>query len=168
VQSILRAPIAAVCFDWGGTLMSESGPMNMPMGTWPEVRAMPGAREALSSLHGHLPLCIATNASVSTTALIERALARVGLAEFFSHIFCFSDLGCRKDDPAFWDAVSARLKVPLTSLAMVGDSLEQDVLAPARFGVQSVWFDTTGATTAARVPTVTDLRVFARLVLQAT
>ena len=86
-----------------------------------------------------MPLCIATNASVSNTGLIERALARVGLAEFFSHIFCFSDLGCRKDDPAFWAAVSTRLGVPLTSVAMVGDSLEQDVLAPARFGVQSVW-----------------------------
>lgn len=147
--------------------MSEAGPVDLPMGTWPEVRAIRGAREALSLLHGRMPLCIATNASVSTTALIERALGRVGLADFFSHVFCYSDLGCRKDDPAFWDAVSARLGVPLTAIAMVGDSLEQDVLAPARFGVQSAWFDATGAGAPANVPTVTDLRDFARLLLQA-
>jgi FMN phosphatase YigB (HAD superfamily) len=148
--------------------MSEAGPDNLPMGAWPEVRAVPGAREALASLHGHVPLCIATNASVSTTDLIERALARVGLAGFFSHIFCFSDLGCRKDDPVFWEAVSARLGVPLTSIAMVGDSLEQDVLAPARFGVQSAWFNPGGSAVPAQVPAITDLREFSRLVLQAT
>ncbi|GAC1529631.1 MAG: hypothetical protein NVS2B4_08080 [Ramlibacter sp.] len=163
----LRAPIAAACFDWGGTLMSEAGPGNLPMGAWPEVQAVAGAREALAALHGRLPLCIATNASVSNTRLIERALGRVGLAGFFSHIFCFSDLGRRKDDPAFWDAVSMRLSVPLASVATVGGSLEQDVLAPARFGVQSVWFDATGTRASATVPRVTDLREFSRLVLQA-
>jgi putative hydrolase of the HAD superfamily len=167
VPSTFRAPIAAACFDWGGTLMSEAGPEHLPMGAWPEVRAVPGAREALASLHGRLPLCIATNASVSDTGLIERALSRVGLSGFFSHIFCFSEIGCRKDDPAFWQAVSERLGVPLTSVAMVGDSLEQDVLAPARFGVQSVWFDTSGSRAPAHVPTISDLREFSRLVLQA-
>ncbi|MFL6691859.1 MAG: HAD family hydrolase [Ramlibacter sp.] len=167
MPSSLRAPIAAACFDWGGTLMSEAGPGDLPMGAWPEVRAIAGAREALSALHGRLPLCIATNASVSNTGQIEQALGRVGLDGFFSHIFCFSDLGRRKDDPAFWDAVSARLGVPLTSVAMVGDSLEQDVLAPARFGVQSVWFDTSGTRVPAGVPSVTDLREFSHLVLQA-
>lgn len=147
--------------------MSEAGPANLPMGAWPEVQAVPGAREALAALHGRLPLCIATNASVSNTGQIEQALGRVGLAGFFSHIFCFSDLGRRKDDPLFWDAVAARLGVPLAAIAMVGDSLEQDVLAPARFGVQSVWFDTSRPAAGAHVPTVDDLREFSRLVLQA-
>lgn len=163
-----RAPIAAACFDWGGTLMSEAGPAELPMGAWNEVRAVPGAREALALLHGRLPLCIATNASVSDHGLIRRALARVGLDSFFTQVFCFTDLGCRKDDPAFWAAVSARLQVPLASIAMVGDSLEQDVLAPARFGVQSAWFDANGTGAPAHVPSVTDLREFSRLVLQAT
>ena len=30
--------IRAVCFDWGGTLMSEAGPEDIPMCDWPEVR----------------------------------------------------------------------------------------------------------------------------------
>ena len=164
---ILRAPITAACFDWGGTLMAEAGPGDLPMGAWPEVRALPGAHEALAMLHGRLPLCIATNASMSDTGQIAQALGRVGLADYISHVFCFTDLGCRKDDPAFWHAVSARLGVPLASVAMVGDSMEQDALAPARFGVQSVWLNATGPGLEAHVPTVTDLREFSRLVLQA-
>ncbi|MGZ5180368.1 MAG: HAD family hydrolase [Ramlibacter sp.] len=163
----LRAPIHAACFDWGGTLMSEAGPADLPMGAWPEVRALPGAREALALLHGRLPLCIATNASVSDRSQVERALARVGLGQFFSHVFCFTEIGARKDEPAFWLAVATRLGVPLASVAMVGDSLEQDVLAPARFGVQSVWFNAAGQVAPHPVPTVEQLPAFSRLVLQA-
>ncbi|HEY1230797.1 MAG TPA: HAD family hydrolase [Ramlibacter sp.] len=167
MQPTFTPPLRAACFDWGGTLMSEAGPADLPMGTWPEVRAVAGARDALALLHGHLPLCIATNASVSDVSQIERALARVGLAQFFSHIFCYTDLGCRKDDPGFWRAVSERLDLPATSIAMVGDSLEQDVLGPARFGVQSVWFSATAAHVERDVPRVAQLPQFARLVLQA-
>lgn len=167
VQPTFTPPIRAVCFDWGGTLMSEAGPGDLPMGAWPEVRAVAGARDALAMLHGHVPLCIATNASVSDPAQIERALARVGLAQFFSHLFCYTELGCRKDEPAFWHAVSQRLELPATSLAMVGDSLEQDVRGPARFGVQSVWFSATAPHADRDVPRVAQLPEFARLVLQA-
>ena len=167
MQPTFKPPLRAACFDWGGTLMSEAGPDNLPMGAWPEVRAVAGARDALALLHGHLPLCIATNASVSDPSQIERALARVGLAQFFSHVFCYTELGCRKDDPAFWRAVSERLGVPTTSLAMVGDSLEQDVRAPARFGVQSVWFSKSAPYGDRDVPRVAQLPEFARLVLQA-
>lgn len=164
---MLRAPIHAACFDWGGTLMSEAGPVELPMGAWPEVRALPGAQEALELLHGRIPLCIATNAAVSDRSQVERALDRVGLGRFFSHVFCFTEIGARKDEPAFWEAVSRRLRLPLTAVAMVGDTLEQDVLGPARLGVQSVWFNATGQRAPHPVPMVDRLPKFARLVLHA-
>jgi len=167
VHPTLRAPIHAACFDWGGTLMSEDGPADLPMGAWPEVRAMAGAHEALALLHGRIPLCIATNAAVSDRSKVERALARVGLARFFSHVFCFTEIGARKDEASFWQAVSTQLRVPLASVAMVGDSLEQDVLGPARFGVQAVWFNATGPVAPEPVRTVEQLPEFSRLVLQA-
>lgn len=122
-----RYPLRAVCLDWGGTLMYETcGPPDVPMALWPQVR---------------VPLAIATNASVSRRDMIERALARAGLARYFDGgaIFCATDLGCRKDEPAFWQAVQRGLRVPLAQVAMVGDSLVQDVLAPRRWGVQAVW-----------------------------
>jgi len=140
----LAAPVRAVCFDWGGTLMSEAGPEDTPMGRWPQVHAVPGAAACLAELAGLVPLCVATNASVSGRASIESALDRVGFLGHFADIFCYTELGVRKDSPVFWQGVSERLGVPLAEVAMVGDSLEQDCLAPRRFGVQGVWFDPSG------------------------
>lgn len=142
-MSVIQAP-AAVCFDWGGTLMSEDGPANLPMADWPVVSAMPGAIECVALLHGLLPLCVATNATASDRAQIERALARVGLERYFAHIFCSAELGCGKDQPEFWRQVAKRLNLPLRRVVMMGDSLWKDVLAPARFGVQTVWFNAEG------------------------
>ena len=156
----------AICFDWGGTLMSEAGPDDLPMALWPEVSVIPGARECLSALHGLVPLAVATNAAVSDRQLIERALDRVGLLSYFSEIFCFTELGSRKNQVAFWRAVERGLGVPLATIAMIGDSIEQDVLAPASFGVQSVWFNEGGRhpPPSTPVPAVTDLRQFAAMV----
>ncbi|QLF94204.1 HAD family hydrolase [Pseudomonas sp. ABC1] len=140
-QNPLLAPVRAVCFDWGGTLMSERGPADIPMAQWPEVALIEGALECLHALEGKVPLAIATNASASTRPMVEAALARVGIARYFSHVFCFTEIGHRKDQAAFWQVVARELAVPLDSVAMVGDSYEQDALGPSRFGVQSVWFN---------------------------
>ena len=165
----LSAPIRAVCFDWGGTLMVDDGPAGVPMSLWPEVAAVPGARECLAVLHGRVPLCIATNAAQSSRTMIEAALDRVGLLRSLSGIFCFNEIGSKKDRPEFWSAVQERLDVPLERIVMVGDSLGHDVLAPRRFGLQAVWFNRGGAAPrpADPVPIVTDLEQFSTLVAAA-
>ncbi|WP_437278666.1 HAD family hydrolase [Sorangium sp. So ce375] len=156
--------VRAVCFDWGGTLMSEQGPEDLPMGEWPEVQAIEGAAECLETLAGRLPLAIATNASVSRRPMIELALSRVGFKNYFSHIFCFTELGFRKSQPEFWQAVERNLGVPLENVAMIGDSYEQDAMYPRRFGVQGVWFNHRGSVERdeVRVPVVDELSTFAR------
>ncbi|MFA6140921.1 MAG: HAD family hydrolase [Hyphomicrobium sp.] len=121
--------------------MSERGPEDIPMGQWPQVEVIEGAVEALELLRGRLPLAVATNASVSRRPLIELALRRAGLAGYFEHIFCYTELGYRKDQREFWHEVERGLGVPLAHIAMVGDSYEQDAAAPRRFGVQGVWFN---------------------------
>ena len=94
------ATISAICFDLGGTLMSEDGPQDISIALWPHVQATAGAADCLASLAGRFPLCIATNASVSNSAMIRRALERVNFAHYFSHIFCYTDLGYRKGQPS--------------------------------------------------------------------
>jgi len=37
-----------ILFDWGGTLMSEVGPLDVTMARWPEVSAIEGAAETLA------------------------------------------------------------------------------------------------------------------------
>jgi FMN phosphatase YigB (HAD superfamily) len=133
--------VRAVCFDWGGTLMSEDGPESISMGLWPQVAVIPGAAECVAELAGKLPLAVATNASVSTRPLIERALSRVGLARYFADIFCYTELGFRKSQLEFWSTVTGRLGVRAEHVAMVGDSYEQDAVFPRKFGIQGVWFN---------------------------
>lgn len=136
--------LQAICFDWGGTLMSEDGPQDLPMALWPDIQVMPGAADTLAALARHWPLYIATNASISTRPQTAQALRRAGLLQHLRQIFCFTEIGARKDQAAFWQAVAAGTGVPLAATVMVGDSLEQDVLAPRRFGLHAVWFNPHG------------------------
>jgi len=136
-----------VVFDWGDTLMFETGPDDRPMAAWPEVHALDGAHALLTALASRYGIAIATNASVSTRDDIRAALARVALDEPVRELFCFRDLGVKKRDPAFWDAVVARLGVARDELVMVGDDLAEDVLAPRKSGIASVWLNWKGATT---------------------
>ncbi|MBN8753041.1 MULTISPECIES: HAD family hydrolase [Variovorax] len=162
--------IRAVCFDWGGTLMSEEGPPDISMGLWPTVHAISGAAECLARLANRVPLAIATNASVSRRPMIELALQRVGFATYFSEIFCFTDLGYRKSQPEFWHAVGSGLGLQPQQIAMIGDSFEQDAFYPRRFGIQGVWFNPAGAQAPSPhsgIPQVADLSVFASWVLEA-
>ncbi len=133
--------LAWLLFDWGDTLMSEDGPTDAPMADWPEVRAIDGAVAVLTALAARWPIAVATNASVSDHASIRRALARVGLDSLVREIFCHRDLGLKKSDPRFWDAVATRLGVARAQLLMIGDDLENDVLAPRRAGIPSLWLN---------------------------
>lgn len=165
----LQPPIHAICFDWGGTLMSNDGPDGVPMCYWRRIAVVPGARECLEALQGFSRLCVATNAADSSRALIERALDRVGLLALISDVFCFKELGCGKAQPEYWAAVLERLGLPPSHVVMVGDSLEHDVLAPRRSGLQSLWFNEDGARSdpPMDVSTITCLRDLTRLVVAA-
>jgi putative hydrolase of the HAD superfamily len=134
-----------VLFDWGDTLMAECGPDDVPMADWPVVRAIEGAPETLARLAGSLTLAVCTNAAVSSRSDVERALARVGLHRFISAIFCRHDLQLRKESPEFWQTVLTQLGARADEAVMVGDSLEPDVLSPARAGLRAVWFNAKNA-----------------------
>lgn len=150
-------PLAWILFDWGDTLMAEDGgAAETPMALLPEVRAIDGAAAVLATLALRHRIAVASNATVSDRKSILDALARVALDGYVSEVFCFRDLGLRKSDARFWDAVVARLAVPRAQLLMVGDDLENDVLAPRRAGIASVWFNRKEAPTPSGVivPTI--------------
>lgn len=144
----LRLPIRAICFDWGGTLMSEAiGAADLPMAQWSNVAATEGIASCLQALQTDYTLCVATNASVSGASLVRSALARVQLDGYFDYYFCAADLGYRKDQKEFWQTVTTKLRLLPHEILMVGDSLTQDVLAPQQFGIQTVWFNPTAQAT---------------------
>jgi aminoglycoside 6'-N-acetyltransferase I len=138
---IANTKLRFVLFDWGDTLMSEAGSLDIPMADWPEVQVIDGASEVLSLLSKRYRIAIATNATVSKKCDVVRALERVGLNTFINEIFCFTELGHKKSEPEFWDAVLARLGAQKNDLVMIGDSLEQDVLGPMGVGIRAIWFN---------------------------
>lgn len=146
-----------VLFDWGGTLMSEDGPLDVPMALWPEVREIAGARETLQELAGDCRLGIVTNASVSTRNMIEIALGRVGMRSLISEIFCYTEMGVRKDNPAFWRQVLDLTQADPARVVVVGDTLEQDVIGPREAGLFSVWFDASGSGAPQTYPVIHEL-----------
>ena len=121
--------------------MSEEGPLDIPMALWPEVHAIEGAHETLAALAGRYPIAVATNATVSGREEIERALDRADLLQYIDEIFCFTEIGWRKDSRRFWEFVTATTGVRGEQIAMVGDSLEQDVIGPRESGVHAIWFN---------------------------
>lgn len=151
------APKLWTLFDWGGTLMSEEGPLDLPMALWPEVAAIDGAHETLATLSRRYRVGVATNASVSKRNMIEVALGRVGLRDYVSDVFCYTEIGARKDSDEFWRATLERIGAEPEDIAMVGDSLEGDVLAPRSFGIHSIWFNPSGAVAVPAVPTIARL-----------
>lgn len=150
-------------FDWGGTLMSEDGPVDVPMALWPEVHAVEGARATLEALAPRYRIGVATNASVSPRNLIEVALGRVGLRDLVDDVFCYTDIGARKDEDAFWRSVMERCATDPGDVVMVGDSYEQDVVGPRGFGLHAVLFAPDGAPPAG-VTAVTSLPQVVELV----
>ncbi len=166
----IRPPVRAVCFDWGGTLMVDDGPEGVPMYQWDAVTVVPGARACLAALNGLVPLCIATNAGQSDRTMIERALERVDLLRYIDRIFCYTEIGCRKDQPEFWRAVADDLSIPPAEIVMVGDVFEHDVAAPRRAGVQAVLFNDGGRQPqpAPGAATVTDLMQLAEIISRLT
>lgn len=128
-------------FDWGDTLMSEDGPQDVTMADWPTVQVMEGAQTVLAALARNSTLAVATNATVSKRRDIVRALERAGLAEFISDIFCYTEIGSRKDEVRFWQVALARLGARPDETVMIGDSLEQDVRGARKAGVAAIWFN---------------------------
>lgn len=139
-----RSSVSAVAFDWGGTVMEDTGTQSGPMADWPRVVAIEGVQDALDRLAPRYRLAIATNADDSGAELVRRALARVGLGDRFPVIIASCEVGHRKPAPAFFVALGSALRCRPEEVVMVGDDYERDVLGAHAAGLRTVWFDETG------------------------
>jgi len=132
--------IRTVILDWGDTVMRNL-PYPGPMAKWPRVEAVPGAAEALRDLRGRCQVVLATNAADSGEALVRQALARVGLEGYFDAVLTARELGARKPEPAFFQAVLDTTATAPNETAMVGDDYAADIAGPKALGLRSVWFN---------------------------
>lgn len=144
-------------FDWGNTLMEDLPGQSGPMALWPQVEAVTGAADVLRELSRHGKCHIATNADNSTAEQIRQALQRVGIDQFIGEIFCFREIGHKKPEAAFFEAILSILQVPKTSVVMIGDSLENDVWGALAAGIDAIWLNRGGCAVPEGVLSVTDM-----------
>jgi putative hydrolase of the HAD superfamily len=101
-------------------------------GAW---EAAPGARTALEGLQREgRRVAVASNFDLR----LPRLLAGLGLDATLVAVLLPSTLGAAKPDPAFFEAVAARLAVAPPAAVYVGDDPEHDLAAARRAGWRAI------------------------------
>ena len=139
-------------FDWGNTIMAEFPEFSGPMADWPEVAQVDGIVGALEGLANRYTLVIATNATISTTEQIWKAVQRVGLAGYFEAIYTWRELGAKKPDAKFFHSIEREVQQSPNELVMIGDSYAIDVLGAKTAGWRAIWYNPHGLLAPGLIP----------------
>jgi FMN phosphatase YigB (HAD superfamily) len=130
-----------VLFDWGDTVMRDHPEITIPMIEWETVEAIDGIADVLAWLQSSgRRIILATSANISDESQIRGALARVGVEQYFSRIYCFKTTNLPKGE-AFYRFILNDLAIPASDAVMVGDHFEKDVLVPNSLGMFAIWFN---------------------------
>ena len=139
VDQPVRYPV--VLFDWGDTVMRDDSACSLPMVEWQTVAVVEGIEDVLAYLRScGRRIILATSADVSDEEQIRGALRRVGLADYFSGIYCFKNTQLRKGE-AFYRHILHDLGIAASEALMVGDSFEKDILAANATGIFAIWLN---------------------------
>ena len=100
--------------------------------------------EVLPRLKRHARVVIASN---SDTAPLNANVARAGLD--LDAVVSSEELRAYKPHPRFYERLLERLGTTPDQIVFVGDTLDGDVLAPRRAGIESIWLRRPGVVTGA-------------------
>ena len=139
----LRYP--TILFDWGDTVMRDYPERTAPMVEWENVEVIDGIADVLAYLHATgRRIVLATSAEISDEDQIRGALARGGLAQYFSGIYCFKNTKLPKGED-FYRYILDDMQLSASDALMVGDGFEKDIRIPNSLGMFAVWFNPTSA-----------------------
>ena len=80
----------------------------------------PGVREFLESMHGKVPMAVATATSRN---LVEKALAHHNLAQYFQSVTTVAEAGIGKHDPKVFLMAAEKLNLPAENCVVFEDSI---------------------------------------------
>lgn len=118
-----------------------------------QVFLIDGALELLTSLHGKIPLVIVTNGIGSVQ---QKRLSNSGIKPFIELMVVSEECGYSKPDKRIFDHTFDLMKIKqaTSSVLMIGDKLETDILGANNFQIDSCWFNPEkAANTTSIVPT---------------
>jgi len=128
-------------FDWGDTLMRTFPAYSGPMANWPRIETLPYAHRTLQKLYPDWTLALATNAKDSYDEDIRTALGRARLAHLLDKIYCYTKVGFKKPSREFFNYILKDLSLGSSSIIMIGDNYETDVVGANQAGIRAVWFN---------------------------
>ena len=104
---------------------------------------LPGAEEAVQSLHKKYRLFLASN---GTASVQHSRLTSAGLYPYFAEVFISQELGYNKPAKEFFDACFSKIPdFDPQKAIMVGDSLTSDILGGKNAGLRTCWVNPTHA-----------------------
>ena len=103
--------------------------------TYPPESLQPDVRPALEALVAEYRLGVLANQE----PWIRDTMRRDGIDRYFDVWAVSGELGVEKPDPGIFQHALAEAGVPARRCAMVGDRLDNDVLAAKRHGMRGVW-----------------------------
>ena len=104
---------------------------------------LPGAEEAVQSLHKSYRLFLASN---GTASVQHSRLTSAGLYPYFEKVFVSQEMGLNKPSKAYFDACFAQIPgFDPQKAIMVGDSLTSDILGGINAGIKTCWVNPTHA-----------------------
>ena len=100
---------------------------------------LPGAQEAVASLHKKYRLFLASNGTAKVQA---GRMTSANLYRFFEKVFVSEELGANKPAPEFFDRAFGSIPdFQREKAMMVGDSLTSDILGGIRAGIKTCWIN---------------------------
>ncbi|MEG2421168.1 MAG: YjjG family noncanonical pyrimidine nucleotidase [Oscillospiraceae bacterium] len=124
---------------------------------------LPGALSLVQTLAPHCTLAVITN---GVTSVQKSRFAVSPLTPYLSGVFVSQELGVRKPEPLFFDAVCRSLGIENRSRAVVvGDSLTSDICGARRAGMDSILYAPGGSDSPLPTHTITALDCVSALIL---
>ncbi len=109
------------------------------LGTLPYL--LPGAEELCRRLYPYCELVIVTN---GLTIAQEGRLSRAAIRPYISGMYVSEQMGCRKPEPAYFQAVFADLgvdEVQKRRTVLLGDSISSDIRGGVAAGIDTIWLN---------------------------
>jgi HAD superfamily hydrolase (TIGR01509 family) len=133
--------IKALIFDWGDTVMRDFSDQPGPMADWEKVEWIPGAEAALKTLSKEYFCAIATNASMSDTELMRKALRRIDAEKYFRFFISSKDIGFEKPDLMFFRSIAALIGNNTNECIHIGNLYEKDIRGAKAAGMFTILFN---------------------------
>lgn len=141
--------VKALIFDWGDTLMRDFREYSGSMFYWPKVEMIPGVDVAMQEVHQRFICCVASNAGDSDAVLMGQALGRVGLKEYFHHLYTSKELGAAKPSPEFFQQILCQIRATPEECIMIGNDYQKDIASAKVVGLKTIWLSEESVTTPA-------------------